>query len=50
MDKKKSCSVCNIKIDKDNYKKDRTVCKDCYKIKKKENTRIKLHPKSTTIN
>ena len=29
MDKNKSCSVCNIKIDLKKYKKDRTVCKDC---------------------
>ena len=38
MDKnKKNCSVCNIKLDINNYKKDRTVCKDCHN-KKKEKT------------
>ena len=36
MDLNKNCSACNIKIDRDNYKKDRTVCKDCYNIKKQK--------------
>ena len=36
MDKNKNCSVCNIKLDINNYKTDRTVCKSCY-IKKKKN-------------
>ena len=40
MDKKKICSVCNIKIDKDIYKKDRTFCKDCYNKKKRKNNLI----------
>ena len=35
MDKNKNCSVCNIKLDIKNYKKDRTVCRDCYTKKKK---------------
>ena len=34
----RNCSACNIKIDKNNYKKDRTVCKDCYIKKKRKNT------------
>ena len=37
MDKNKNCSTCNIKLDINNYKKDRTVCRDCYN-KKKEKT------------
>ena len=37
MDKNKNCSVCNIKLDTNNYKKDRTVCKDCYNKKKRKN-------------
>ena len=37
MDKNKNCSVCNIKLDINNYKKDRTVFKDCYKKKKRKN-------------
>ena len=37
MEKNKNCSSCNIKLDKNNYKKDRTVCKDCYNKKKRKN-------------
>ena len=37
MDKIKNCSACNIKLDINNYKKDRTVCKDCYNKKKRKN-------------
>ena len=37
MDKNKNCSACNIKLDINNYKKDRTVCKDCYNKKKRKN-------------
>ena len=40
MDKNKNCSVCNIKLDINNYKKDRTVCKDCYNEKKRKNNLI----------
>ena len=40
MDKKKNFSVCNIKLDINNYKKDRTVCKDCYNKKKRKNNLI----------
>ena len=36
MDKNKNCSVCNIKLDTNNYKKDGTVCKDCYNRKKRK--------------
>ena len=36
MDKNKKCSACNIKIDRDNYMKDRTICKNCYKEKKEK--------------
>ena len=36
MDKNKNCSGCNIKLDRTNYKKDRTVCKDCYNKKKRK--------------
>ena len=32
----KKCTVCNIKIDEDNYKKDRSICKNCYKINRKK--------------
>ena len=40
MDKNKKCPVCNTKIDINNYKKDRTVCKDCYNKKKRKNKLI----------
>ena len=40
MGKNKNCSVCNIKLDIKNYKKDRTVCKDCYNKKKRKNNLI----------
>ena len=36
MDKKQNCSVCNIKIVEDNYKTDRTVCKNCYNRNRKK--------------
>ena len=34
----KKCTVCNIKIDEDNYKKDRNICKKCYNINRKNYT------------
>ena len=40
MDKNKNCSTCKIKLDINNYKKDRTVCKDCYNKKKTKNNLI----------
>ena len=40
MDKNKNCSVCNIKLDINNYKKDRNVCKDCYNKKKRKNNLV----------
>ena len=44
MDKYKNCSSCNIKLDENNYKKDRTVCKSCY-IKKDEKAVITPYSK-----
>ena len=41
MDKIKNCSVCNIKTDINNYKKNRTVCKDCYNKKKRKNNLVR---------
>ena len=32
----KKCTVCNIKIDEDNYKNDRNICKNCYNINRKK--------------
>ena len=36
MDKNKNCSACNIKLDINNFKKDRTICRDCYNKKKRK--------------
>ena len=33
----RNCSACDIMIDINNYKKDRTICKDCYNRKKRKN-------------
>ena len=40
MDKNKNCSACIIKLDMNNYKKDRTVCRDCYNKKKRKNNLV----------
>ena len=39
---KRNCTACNIMIDINNYKKDRTVCKTCYNIRKRKNNKIIL--------
>ena len=44
MDKKKNCSACNIKLDINNYKKNRTICRDCYNKKKRKNNINTLPP------
>ena len=44
MDKNKNCSACNIKLDINNYKKDRTVCRDCYNKKKRKDNINTLPP------
>ena len=31
------CNTCNIEIDKNNYPKDRTVCKSCYNKNRRKN-------------
>ena len=36
MDKNKYCSACNIKLEINNYKKDSTICRDCYNKKKRK--------------
>ena len=40
MEKNKNCSACNIKLVINNYKKDRTVCRDCYYKKKRKNNLV----------
>ena len=37
MEKNKNCSVCNIKVDINSYKKERTICEDCYNEKNRKN-------------
>ena len=36
----RSCSMCNIKIDENNYLKHKTVCKSCYNRNRRKNTTI----------
>ena len=44
MEKNKNCSACNIKLDINNHKKDRTVCRDCYNKKKSKINNNTLPP------
>ena len=44
MDENKNCSVCKIKLDINNYKKDRTVCRDCFNRKKRKINITNLPP------
>ena len=44
------CSACNIIIDINNYKKDRTVCKSCYNKNKRKNNKIILTPNIENVN
>ena len=46
----RNCSACNIIIDINNYKKDRTVCKSCYNINKIKNNNIVLTPNKNIEN
>ena len=49
MDKNKNGSLCNIKLDVNNYKKDGNVCKDCYN-KKKRKINLIQQPKIENVN
>ena len=40
----RNCTVCNLKIDMNNYKKDRTVCKSSYSISRRKNNINTLPP------
>ena len=40
-----NCTACDIMIDINNYKKDRTVCKTCYNKNKRKNNIDKLPAK-----
>ena len=44
----RNCTACNIMIDINNYKKDRTVCKSCYNISKRKNN-INTSPQNKNI-
>ena len=46
----RNCSACNIIIDINNYRKDRTVCKSCYNINKRKNNNIILTPNKNIEN
>ena len=44
MDKNKNCTLCNMKLDINNYKKDRTICKECYNMnRRKKLNKQKFH-------
>ena len=36
MEKNKNCSACHIKLDINNYKRGRTICRECYDKKKRK--------------
>ena len=46
----RNCTACNIKIDINNYKKDRTVCKTCYIKNKRKNNFNTLPPNKNNEN
>ena len=46
----RNCSACNIIININNYKKDRTVCKSCYNKNKRKNNKIILTPNIENVN
>ena len=47
----KKCTVCNIKIDEDNCKKDRYICKNCYNTnRKKHNNKEKKRKADDSVN
>ena len=48
MDKNKNCTACKIKFDKNNYAKNRTVCKSCYNKKKRKANNNTLFQNGTT--
>ena len=45
----RNCTACNILIDINNYKKDRTVCKTCYNKNRRKN-KINTLPPNKNIN
>ena len=45
----RNCSACNIIIDTNNYKKDRTICRECYNKKKRKNKITVSHQQQPII-
>ena len=44
MGNNKNCTLCNMKLDINNYEKDRTICKECYnKNRRKKFNEQKFH-------
>ena len=55
LEKNNNCSASNKKLDEDNYKKDRTICKTCYNEKKRRIKNIDTiiqdqRPKTDNVN
>ena len=50
MEKNKNCSACNIKLDINKNKKDRTIYRDCYNKKKRKINNNTLPPNKITEN
>ena len=54
MNGKKFCTACNVKIESNNYLKDRTVCKTCYNLKRRKNNNTSViknqQPKIVKVN
>ena len=46
----KKCTVCSIKIDGDNYKKDRNICKNCYNTNRKKYNKEKKRKVDDSVN
>ena len=42
MNKNENCTACNIKLDRENCKKNRTVCKSCFNEKKRKSNNNSL--------
>ena len=45
----KKCTVCNIKINEDNCKKDRNICRNCYNTNRKKYNKRKVDDSVTKI-
>ena len=49
MDRKEICSACNLKIDKDNYKKDKTICEIVTLECRKNNKNTSHHKQKSKV-